>query len=411
MRIPHPALIMLLVITFGCDLYIWLQIRRHCKRRVWSWLYLLSSLICWVYLGVTLSTPRQSPDVDVTRVMWMLFSYVSVYLAKLAYTLFSLIGGLPRIWRSRPWPLGKWVGLPLGAIIFGVMWWGVVYTRHDIEVIEESVKIPSLPQSFDGYRIVQFSDAHVGTWGQDTTFVSQLVDSINAQKGDMIVFTGDIANRRTSEVEPFVKIFSRLHAPDGVWAVLGNHDYSDYMSGGWTGEEIGRDRMLLREKERQMGWKLLNNDHTFITRTTSQSTDSLVLIGVENWGDPPFSTYGALELAYPFSPDSVYNVNDRRCKILLSHNPEHWNRQVASHTNIDLTLSGHTHAMQTEVRLGKWRWSPGMWRYPQWGGMYKRTDARGHQSYLYVNIGCGEVAFPSRMISARPEITVITLHR
>lgn len=410
MRIPLPGLIILLLMTLVSDVYIWYYIRRHCKRRVWSWLYALSALICWVFLGITLSLPRQSPDLDVTMVMWLLFSYVSVYLPKIVFCVVSVIGLLPRLWRRPAWPLGKWVGLPLALIIFGVMWWGVIYTRHDIDVRQECVDIPNLPKSFDGYRIVQFSDAHVGTWGNDTTFISHLVDSINAQKADMIVFTGDIANRRTSEVDPFVKVFSRLHAPDGVWSVLGNHDYSDYMSGGWDTEQITSDRMALREREKAMGWKLLNNAHTFITRNTAQGVDSLVLIGVENWGDPPFSTYGALQLAYPFSKDSVYNVNDHRAKILLSHNPEHWNREVADKTNIALTLSGHTHAMQVEARLGKHRWSPGVWRYPQWGGMYERKRADGLVSRLYVNIGCGAVAFPSRMLAARPEITVITLH-
>ena len=159
--------------------------------------------------------------------------------------------------------------------------------------------------------------------------------------------------------------------------------------------------------QKQIGWNLINNDRRYITH----NGDSIVLIGVENWGEPPFHQYGRLTDAYPLSRDSVYNLNDERFKILLSHNPEHWNREVSKITNVDLTLSGHTHAMQMVFDIFGYEWSPSKWRYPQWKGLYERKNEAGDTTRLYVNIGCGEVGIPARFGIAYPELTQITLKR
>ena len=198
-------------------------------------------------------------------------------------------------------------------------------------------------------------------------------------------------------------MLSRLKARDGVYSVMGNHDYGDYIT--WdSDEEKAADRKRLKEMQKRMGWKMLNNERTFIV----SGNDSLPLIGVENWGEPPFSQYGRLTDAYPLSKDSAYNLNDRRFKILLTHNPEHWSREVTEMSDIDLTLSGHTHAMQLMLSGFGSHWSPAKYKYGRWGGLYKSSGPQKDPQYLNVNIGCGEVGVPMR-IGAVPEITLITL--
>jgi len=279
------------------------------------------------------------------------------------------------------------------------MWYGAIWGRRVIEVEQVTVSSCRLPRSFDGFRIVQFSDAHVGTWGSDTTFVSALVDKINSLSPDVVVFTGDVVNRKTDEILPFTSILSRLHAPYGVYSILGNHDYGDYAN--WPSERARRDNFTkLCNIQEDMGWHLLNNDHVWLRA----GNDSIALIGVENWGEAPFPTYGNLDVAMNGLEDK-YSY-----KLLLTHNPVHWHQVVRERGDIDLSLSGHTHAMQMRVRTPWKDYSLSALRYPEWQGLHEYTNAAGEKSHLYVNIGCGEVGFPAR-IGAAPELTVITLTR
>lgn len=402
MRIPGVTLLMLFILSFICDFYIWSDIRQYCReKKIWGKVYAVSAILCWIFLIVTVCLPRRSDDSDILPVMWMLYSYISVYFSKFTYVVISLLGRIPRIWKGKRVNTGLWLGVPLALLVFGVMWWGALVTRNEVEVTKVTIESEKIPQAFDNYRIVQFSDAHVGTWGDDTSFIRTLVDTINSLHPDLIVFTGDIVNRTTPELEPFLSIFSKLHAKDGVLSILGNHDYGDYID--WKSpSEKAATRELLQAWERQMGWKLLNNVHTFIVKCN----DTLPVIGVENWGEPPFKQYGKLEKAYPET--GHYNLNDSLFKILLSHNPEHWRQEVSKNSNIDLTLSGHTHGMQFMIKMFGKKWSPAEYKYPQWAGMYEVEGPDGNPSKLYVNIGCGEVGLPFR-IGAKPEVTLFTL--
>lgn len=411
MRIPIISFLILLVVSILIDWVIYRDLKRIEKSTRWSRIYAWSAVVCWVYLIVVFLLPKRDVEDDIIHLMWMLFAYTSVYLGKAVIVLFSLIGRIPCLFKRKSYPLGLWVGLPLGLFAFGSMWYGVAVTRHNIEVVPVTVSSNHLPPAFNGYRIVQFSDLHVGTWGEDTTFVSRLVDTINAQKPDIIFFTGDIVNRKTTELRPFLPILSRLKAPDGVYSVLGNHDYGDYIE--WPNPHLKlANNRLLDKWQREMGWQLLNNSHTFITRNSRTGalmrTDTIVLIGTENWGEPPFKQYGDLTKAYPRHPDSLFNLNDDRYKILLTHNPEHWRKVVSAQTNVDLTLSGHTHAMQIQIKHGDLKWSPSEYVYKLWGGLYKSMNLADEEVQLYVNIGSGEVGMPFR-IGATPEVTVITL--
>jgi predicted MPP superfamily phosphohydrolase len=282
----------------------------------------------------------------------------------------------------------------MATIVFGSIIWGAAINRFQLQVNNVDIEISDLPDSFNGYRIAQISDLHVGTFGNDTTFVSKMVDRINALDCNLVVFTGDIVNQHTQELRPFVKTLRRITPPDGVISILGNHDYGDYYK--WasdTDKEVNMQALL--DKQIDMGWELLTNNSTTIF--SDVPSDSIVIIGVENWGDPPFSQLGDLRAAYP-------NLSDSATKILLTHNPMHWKSEVENNDscNIHLTLSGHTHAMQVNIA----GISPAAIRYPKcWAGRHVSADGK---RTLYVNTGIGTVGLPMR-IGATPEITVFTL--
>ncbi len=388
MRLPAIMMAVVLTISILIDLYIWWDLRQSSRRKRSAHLvYFLSAVACWIWLIVIWALPKRGES-SVIPLMWMLYAYLSIYLPKLSYCLISLLG---RLFKQRR--AFRIIGLAVAAIVFVGLWWGALVTRRQIDIVEVSLEMPRLPKSFDGLKIVQFSDAHVGTWGEDTTFVSRIVDTILAQKPDLILFTGDIVNRRTSEILPFIKPLSRLKAPMGVYSVLGNHDYSDYCE--WPSDSAKlSDRAALVGIEKAMGWNLLNNE----TETLRNGSDSIMLVGVENWGEPPFPCYGDLKKAYPEGSDGKF-------KILMSHNPEHWRQIVSKEFDADLTLSGHTHAMQFQLSAFGHKWSPAGFRYKNWSGLYDSESNPGR--YLYVNIGSGEVGIPAR-IGATPEITVFT---
>lgn len=408
MRIPLVLAIITLVFSVLIDLGIYRDLRKNLRHPRWEGIYMLVSVVLWIIFIVIYFLPKRSESSGIIYLMWMLYAYLSVYLGKIVYLLISWIGSIVNgISGKKPRRHPAMVlGTVAGVGVVAVMILGVVFTRRHIVVERVEISSPNLPPQFNGFRLVQLSDLHVGTWGDDTSFLSALVDSVNSLKPDLIVFTGDIVNRKTDELLPFVRTLSGLKARYGVMSVLGNHDYGDYVDWGSPAERAANNA-LLANLELEMGWDLLNNTR----RTVSRGSDSIMIVGVENWGEPPFPTYGDLSVALSPSSDSTYNQNDGRFKILLTHNPEHWNRYVADNTDFDLTLSGHTHAMQAMVRIGDFKWSPAMWRYPQWRGLYERTNRSGKKTRLYVNIGAGEVGMPARLLSAYPEITLITLRR
>ena len=323
----------------------------------------------------------------------MLFSYFSFYIPKyLALIAHAFMWGVGLIRKKTP----KYSGIiasAIAVITFIAMWWGALITSKSVEVKRVEMEFANLPVQFDGYTIAQFSDFHLGSYGSDTSYPALVVDSINQLKPDLIVFTGDLVNRCTDEAEPFASTLSRLRAADGVLSILGNHDYGDYME--WDSPEA---RVANNERlctlQHKMGWTMLNNADTLITRGENR----ICVIGVENWGEPPFPKYGKLSKAH-------HSLNDSDFKILLSHNPRHWRGEVIPKSNIDLMLAGHTHAMQIELGFFGIRLSPSAWRYDEWGGLYEQDSQK-----LYVNIGLGEVAIPMR-VGATPEITLITLKR
>ena len=394
MRVPPTPLLIALILCLLCDWYIFRCIRSGKSGGFGSKVYIAFSTLCYCVLGVALMLPRRDGDnAMLLTVMWMLFSFATVYLSKVIYVVIDLIGRIPQLFRCKRMSYSRIIAGVMSVIVFLLMWWGALVNRFSIDTVRLDFSDPSLPQSFDGYKIVQISDLHVGTFGDNTAFLSRLVDSINVLKPDLVVFTGDIVNTRSDELLPHVNTLSQLKAPDGVISILGNHDYGDYAN--WPSMS-DKDRNLedLKMMQRNMGWRLLCNETAYIKR----GGDSIAIIGVENIGDPPFHIYGSLDKAYS-------SLNDTLFKVLLSHNPAHWRDSIRSNDqiNIPLTLSGHTHAMQMEL-AGV---SPAALRYKEWGGLYFDPDST-HS--LYVNIGAGTVGFPAR-IGAKPEITLIKLRK
>lgn len=325
----------------------------------------------------------------------MLFGYMTVYSAKLVFVIFDLIASIPRLWHNNRLKWLTTTGLCVSIIWFVAVWWGALINRFNHQIVEQTVYIENLPSGFDGFRIIQISDLHVGTYGDDSSYLADMMSVINALHPDVVVFTGDIVNRHTRELAPHIEVLGRLKSRHGVFAILGNHDYGDYTDWESSQAKDANLSMLVKHIREDMGWKLLLNETAYLYA----DGDSIAVIGVENVGDPPFKTYGSLYKAYATPSDSVV-------KILLTHNPAHWVDSIRnSHDiNIPLTLSGHTHAMQMEVA----GISPAALRYDTWGGLYDDTikGARHHQ--LYVNIGIGTVGLPMR-IGATPEITILTL--
>ena len=393
MRMPLMIVIIGLTLNIIADIYIYQVLKKRFPRHRWmSVTQAVSAAVFnafFVYL--VFSGIRSRGDSHLLFVMWALYAIISIYISKYLFIIFDLLAKIPRLFKRRRLKWLSATGAWIGVTVFILFWWGALINRYAINVTNVEVESDRLPESFSGLTIAQISDIHLGSFGKDTTFVSCIVDRVNELQPDIIVFTGDMVNRHSAEALPFVSTLARLDAPLGVYAIRGNHDYGDYMD--WASQAAkDSDNVEFTRIQRRMGITPLDNATVWL-RTGS---DSIALIGVENIGDPPFKSYGDLEKAFP------KGVSTPEYKILLSHNPSHWEQEIKDREgqNVDLTLSGHTHAMQMEA----FGLSPAAFRYPYWGGMY--SDKFGHK--LYVNIGCGEVGFPAR-IGATPEITIFKL--
>lgn len=285
------------------------------------------------------------------------------------------------------------VALAATAIPFGAMAYGIISGAHDYRVKRVAVKLPNLPKSFDGMRIAQLSDIHSGSF-YNRTAVKGGVEMLMQEKPDMILFTGDLVNNESSEVKEYIDVFNKLRAPLGVYSITGNHDYGDYKN--WSTKEAKQQNFKdLMEAHKLLGFDLLMNEN----RTIEQSGDRMSIIGIENWGAGRFAKYGKMDKAY-------VGTEEAQVKILLSHDPSHWDAQVLpGYKDIDLMLSGHTHGFQFGVEIGGIKWSPVQYAYKQWAGLYKEGE-----QYLYVNRGFGFLGYPGR-VGMPPEITILELQR
>ncbi len=278
------------------------------------------------------------------------------------------------------------------AIPFGAMTWGIISGAHDYRVRKSTILLPNLPKEFDGIRIGQVSDIHSGSFWNKTA-VQGGVDMMMKEKPDLIFFTGDLVNDQASEVKDYVPVFSKLKAPLGVYSTTGNHDYGDYI--GLKGEAWEENLRNIQKAHNEMGFDILMNDHRFLER----NGEKIAILGIENWGAGRFSKYGKLSQAHA-------GTEGARVKLLLSHDPSHWDAEVRpNYPDIDLAFAGHTHGFQFGIEIGNVKWSPSQYAYKQWAGLYQE----GNQ-YLYVNRGFGYLGYPGR-VGMPPELTIIELKR
>ncbi len=288
----------------------------------------------------------------------------------------------------------KYLGYISGGLVMGTMLTGMFKWVYQFNFIKQKIRIPNLPVSFHGLKIVQISDMHLGSWASEKP-LEQAVEMINNSEPDLILFTGDLVNFATKEAFRFESILKKLKAKNGVYTILGNHDYGDYVN--WPSKQAKRANMdEMYDLYDRMGWVMLNNDN----RVFENGSGKLALLGVENWGaNPRFPKYGDIEKAYAGTEDADVH-------ILMTHDPSHWEKIIKPNSyNIDLSLSGHTHGFQFGIETPGIKWSPAKWMYKYWAGLYKDESTN---RYLYVNRGLGVIGYPGR-IGILPEITQLEL--
>lgn len=337
---------------------------------------------------------------------------IGLFLAKLLSVFFLLADDIRRILQ---WLIGKllytnkgdmgikgdgitrsvflsWLGLAAGGTLFSTLLYGFG-NKYKYDVRRIKLTFPNLPAAFKGLKIVQISDIHSGSFTNKKA-VEHGVDMILQQNADLILFTGDLVNNMAVEMDDYKDVFSKLKAPLGVFSILGNHDYGDYVM--WPQNGLTKEQNLQNVKQvhADLGWRLLMNEHVELKR----GDDAIALLGIENWSAKArFPKHGRMDLAYSGTEKYPF-------KILMSHDPSHWDAEVIpKYNDIDLMLSGHTHGMQFGVEIPGFKWSPVQYVYDKWAGLYENGKQK-----LYVNRGFGFIGYPGR-VGILPEITLIEL--
>lgn len=370
------------------------------------------SLTALAIIGFLLFVFTEQNFLGKTVRTYLFTTIIGLFLAKLTGLIFFLVDDVRR---GIQWTAGKllfsntegenmggdgisrsvflsWLGIAAGTTLFGSLLYGFG-NKYKYTLKRFQLSFNNLPDAFKGLKIVHISDIHSGSF-MDSSAVEHGVQMILNEKPDVIFFTGDLVNNKATEMEPFMDVFRKITAPMGVYSTLGNHDYGDYVS--WPIEGTSKTQNLenLKKVHEALGWKLLMNEHIILEK----DNDQIAVLGVENWSAKgSFTKYGRLDQAYPGTEKYPF-------KILLSHDPSHWEGEVlGGYKDIDLVLSGHTHGMQFGVEIPGFKWSPVQYIYKQWAGLYE--DA--HQK-LYVNRGFGFIGYPGR-VGILAEITVIEL--
>lgn len=359
--------------------------RRHCKwwKRVLWWL----PCVGMVAYSIIMASVKGFAPANASVTNWYLLLLGLLVVPMFVFMLSSLIGlGICKLIRSKNnW--GNLVGLFLIIAIWYIVIYGSTLGFSTVVVRHVEYSSPQLPKAFDGYRIVHISDFHIGTYDDSRKHILQkAIDSINAQKADMVVFTGDLQNREPHELYPYASLLSSIKAKDGVYSVMGNHDYADYIKA----DDIKRAANLreTQRMERSFGWHLLLNVHATITRDSSH----IIIAGMENDGNGKhFPQKGDIK-------KTLNGVSDHDFIIMLEHDPTSWRRKILPQSNAQLTLSGHTHATQFKL----FGWSLASMIYTEWGGMYYNNERA-------INVSTGLGAFLPFRFGVPGEVVVITL--
>ncbi len=418
-EMPHYTgiYVLMVMLLFG-DLYLWSALRKKIfSYKFWHkyaiafifWLPLMMSL--FFVIGTAIK-----PIIDwndVFRTYWV-GAILVFYAAKLFPLFFLLIADLIRVFQKLSHLFYKekrhklamqgegisrskflqYMGYLTGGLVFSGMLAGMFKWAYDFNIVKKRIHFSRLPEAFDGFKIAQISDLHLGTWTSDRP-LEEAIRHINDLKADVVLFTGDLVNYSTREAFRFEENLKKIKAPLGVYVTLGNHDYGNYVN--WPSKAAKQKNMTeLFDLYDRLGWNLLNNRHVKFENNGAQ----IALIGVENWGaHPRFPKRGDLKKATSGLDPDIF-------KLLMSHDPSHWDKVVLPENfDMDLTLSGHTHGFQFGIETKDFKWSPAQYMYKEWAGLYTDKDS-GKQ--IYVNRGLGSIGYPGR-IGILPEITLIEL--
>ncbi|HEY5462382.1 MAG TPA: metallophosphoesterase [Hanamia sp.] len=415
MRTPIGSFIVILIMIL-LDIYVFMAIRSvshstNSKIRVFIfsayWIIAIAAilgLLIFIFTG---------PEFLPKKVRTYLFATVLAFVfAQLIASVFFLIDDIRRLIQ---WAAGKvffrnteiatmsgdgisrsvflnWLGLAAGTTLFGSLIYGFS-NKYNYKVKRIKLAYDNLPPGFKGLKIVHFSDVHSGSFTNKKAVIHG-VEKIIAENGDLVIFSGDLVNDRATEMKDYMDVFNKVKAPMGVYSTFGNHDYGDYSK--WPYEGVTKEQNLknLEKVHAELGWRLLMDEHVELEK----NGDKIALIGIQNWSAKArFPKYGNMKKAY--SGSEKYHF-----KILISHDPSHWDAQVRpEYGDVDLTLSGHTHGMQFGVEIPGFKWSPVQYIYKEWDGLYEEGKQK-----LYVNPGFGFIGYPGR-VGILAEITVIEL--
>lgn len=415
MRTPSAAIIFIMVMIL-LDLYVFQAVKTvsntalpKTKAIIYSVYWAISILAIIGFLIFALTGPDFLPK----KIRTYLFAtVVGLFLGKLISVIFFLVDDIRRLMQ---WIAGKlffsntegehladdgisrsvflsWLGLVAGGTLFGSLIYGFS-NKYNYQLKKISLSFDNLPAAFKGLKIIHISDIHSGSF-TDKDAVTKGVEKIMNAQPDLILFTGDLVNDRATEMEEYMDVFSKLKAPLGVYSTFGNHDYGDYVSWPFNGITKELNLLNLAKVHAALGWRLLMNEHVVLEK----NGEKIALLGIENWSNKVrFPKHGKMNEAYAGTEKYTF-------KILMSHDPSHWDAQVRPHySDVDLTLSGHTHGMQFGIEIPGFKWSPVQYVYKQWHGLYEQGNQK-----LYVNPGFGFIGYPGR-VGVLPEITLIEL--
>lgn len=391
------------------EIYSYQAFRTAFDNKLFSRIYLLVSLGIFIFLLISTLSFNQRAGLNHFS-MIVIAIFLMVYIPKTLFSVFLMVEDVIRlVWGILRYFAGSGqevtflperrqfisrallvlASVPVASMVYGI-WRG----RYDYRVTKTKVYFDDLPDDFDGFTILQISDTHCGSF-DNREKIRYGIDLISQQKFDMMVFTGDLINTRAEEMDDWLEMFASIPIPEfGKFSILGNHDYGDYLK--WpTEEDRLNNQKAIRDVYPKIGFQLLRNENKIIRKGNS----TIRLVGVENWGKGGFHKLGDLKKA-------TQNVGQDEFKILLSHDPSHWDMKVQNNPfNYHLTLSGHTHGMQFGIEIPGFKWSPVKYRYPHWAGLYENKGR-----YLYVNRGFGFLAFPGR-VGIWPEISLLELKK
>ena len=395
--------IILLAVFFIIEIYVYQAIRNITTNnyiRIGYWVFTLLAYGIILYWILTFNRASR----DHQQIQLMVSAMMIFVLPKLLSVIFLLIGDFTRFVefgfkyftaKENYFPERRkfisTTALAAAGIFSALAIDGIIFGKYRHTVRKVKLRFKNLPENFKGYKIVQISDVHSGSFFNPQK-LQKANDLINKQDADMILFTGDMVNNYADEFKPFIPLFKSIKAKDGKFSILGNHDYGDY--GAWNSrEEKAQNIPTLKNYQAEAGFKMLRNENIALEK----NGEKIYLLGVENWGIKPFPQYGDLDKALKGVPEDAI-------KVLMSHDPTHFDEVVKKHkTNVHLTLSGHTHGMQFGLDLKNIKWSPVKFKYKKWADLYESEG-----KYLYVNRGFGVIAYPGR-VGINPEITVIEL--